>query len=383
MARRKPVTEDDETEPITQEDIDFFDFTEEIGPQISSIDIFKINKDGSRPQCERVTVDVLKADPYEYLRATWGAGKYWLQFKGADRRVKSSKTIDVAARVDAPQNGHGQPNGPDKSADMLREHLQFMQQQNAKQETMLMGLITALAGRPQPTAPDPSAMLTAVVTSFATLKNAAAPPDPLAQIKPVIELVKELQPEASGGDSWAGVARDVGKGLLEVFAKPSGQPVVIQPAMPMATMQPIPARIVPAEVATSPGARENPPVSTDPNASRQHWLRVGIDYLKQKSALAKDPENYVDWALDNLEEPPCGAIHATIREGATIEHLLAFDPEIAQNPAHVQWFTAFLAKYHEALADMDAPLVDAGAGRDVGNAPGHADVSIEGASGRS
>ena len=330
---------DDVMETVSaSEELDFVEFLDDIGPSISFIDIFKFQRDGSRPQCERVSMDALREDPYEYLRTTWGPGKYWLQFKGSDRTIRKAKTLDVVARADPPAaaaNGHG------AAADILQQHLQFMQQQNAKQETMLLALVNGLAGRPAQPSADPAAMLTAVVGAFAALKEASGDGDIVKRLKPVLELAKELQPGGDNGDSWAGVARDVGRGLLDVMnARPSAPAVVEQP------------RIEPPHQVALPRAEESM------ERTQQDWLRVALEYLKQKATLGKPPINYVDWVLDNLEEPPCAAIHSAIRQGATLEHVFAFDPEISQNAAYVRWFAGFYNEFKRALADEANPPVD-------------------------
>lgn len=70
----------------------------------------------------------------------------------------------------------------------------------------------------------------------------------------------------------------------------------------------------------------------------QKWIAAQLAFLKSKAQAKKDPEAWIDYILDNDEEPGCRAIITALSLGATFENLLAFDPEIAQNPELLAWF---------------------------------------------
>jgi len=365
MARRNTRTtaKDDELDlETTQDELDLFTFLDEIGPSAAVVEIFQMRRDGSRPHCERVTMDVLREDVYEYLRANFGAGKYLLQFKSADRRIIKSKVVEVAARASqAPAaNGAAATAGDDK-------HTQFMREQMAHQQTLLTALIGGLAQRPIPDIklPDPAAMLTAVCAAFATIRG-EQPKDAdwLSKVKTVIEIANDLKTDPKD-DSWPGIVRDGVKEVVGAFrGQPAALPAATIPATASAMFQPTPApNPAPAPAETASGGH-----------SFQDMLRVALEYLKQKAKLGKDPEIYVEWIFDNPEEEPCAAIRAAVEQGATVEHLLRFDPEISQNPGHVLWFRKLHSGIVQTIADentSDAVDTERPAGN-TGDAGGHA-----------
>ena len=89
MARSKKVAEELEFPEPSREDFDLEEFLDTVGPGTSVIDIFRVKTDGSTPRVGRVTLDVLQEDVYGYLAETFGTGKYDLQFKGSDKRIKA------------------------------------------------------------------------------------------------------------------------------------------------------------------------------------------------------------------------------------------------------------------------------------------------------
>jgi len=321
---------------VTQDEIDLFEFMDEIGPSVAVVEIFQMKKDGSRPHCERVTMDVLREDVYEYLRSNFGPGKYLLQFKGADRTIQKSKVVEVAGRP-----GASIAAGLAPAAAGQEQHLQYLREQNAQQQTLLTALISGLAQRPIPDfkLPDPAAMLTAVAAVFSTIRGNGND-DWLEKTKTVIGIAKDLQPSEKGEDSWPALIRDVGKEVVGAMRTPQ---------------LPAPAQ-EPNALAENPdrrpaGSTFPAPAALPPENSFEGWLRSAIGYLKQKAQLGKDPEIYVNWVFDNPEEPPCSALRAAVERGGTVEHLLQFDKEIAENPLHVLWFKKLHAGIVRAIQD--------------------------------
>jgi hypothetical protein len=370
---------------LTEEDFEFEDFLDELGPEISTVSIFRVARDGSREHVDKVSLSELIADVYGWLRENCGTGKYQLYFRGADRRYRGAKTVSVGERK--PANGAqlaGAGNGHSTS------HQEWMEKQFALQQQFITGLLASLKApdvgsllsgiaqlAPKPLAqPDPSAMLTAVATVFANLRGPQKDEDWLQRAKTIIELAKDLQPESAGGDTVWSVVKDVGKEVVHRLGPgaPGGNkgpgengalPVATTTVIPPTNRPPAHAVIEnPADVAlateivspvVSPADSAAPaaPVPTMPavnlpqNAS--DWLRVGLAYLKEKARLFKEPDIYVDWLFDNIEEPQCKAIVASIREGATMENLLQFDPEIAQNEGLRTWFQRIYDGVHADL----------------------------------
>jgi hypothetical protein len=88
-----------------------------------------------------------------------------------------------------------------------------------------------------------------------------------------------------------------------------------------------------------------------------------ISALKEKAKLGKNPEFWAEYIITNEEEPGCKALLYVIDNGATFEHLLTFDPEIAQNPQLTFWFR----KVYDGLRSDDGNVDTAGKGGDAGN----------------
>jgi hypothetical protein len=124
-----PIEPPDDDEQI---DLDLYDFLGSLGPGIASIDVFRMNRDGSRPHVDRITMDAIREDVYSYLRSL-GAGKYLLQFMDANRRYKKSKVIEVADKG-TPAPAAPVHNGSNDTLGFLREQL-------AQQQTLLLALI--------------------------------------------------------------------------------------------------------------------------------------------------------------------------------------------------------------------------------------------------
>jgi hypothetical protein len=70
---------------------------------------------------------------------------------------------------------------------------------------------------------------------------------------------------------------------------------------------------------------------------------VQISLFKEKAKAGKDPGFWIDYVFENAEEPGIQAITYAIREyhikqNIPFDNLLAFDPEIAENPQLLVWF---------------------------------------------
>ena len=57
----------------------------------------------------------------------------------------------------------------------------------------------------------------------------------------------------------------------------------------------------------------------------------------------------IDWMMENPEEPQWAAILGSIKQGATFEQLLQFDPEIATIPTLHAWFSTLYNGLHEEI----------------------------------
>lgn len=350
---------------------DLYTFLEEVGTGISTVDIFRLNKDGSRPHVDRVTLDALKDDVYGYLR-TLGAAKYLLQFKSADRLIRKSKVIEVAGGVS--------PNGVGViPASGGFDHVQFMREQMAQQQTLLMTLISTMGNSSK--GPDLSFLsgvlkppdITPVVTLLAAMIGKKDEGGGLALAQTIVKMSRDLAPDGGKDESWLSVIRDVGGKVVDNIGSTLRQPVALLPAgnpigdprFPTGT-----AVRTPQEPVVETGG--NPTVT---RANFAAYLGQALVYLKTKAAAGKDVETIADFIVENVEEPHWTAVLGVIEQGATFENLLEFDPSIGQDPKLTAWFRSLYNELRDSIAN---PVDSAGKGRNPDNPGNNAAAGAEG-----
>src|SRR5438128_711367 len=96
--KTKPKPLVDPEEFLTPDDIDFEDFLDELGPEIATVSIFRVLRDGSREHVDKVPLGELMSDIFGWLRENCGIGKYQLYFRGEDKRYRGAKTVIVGER---------------------------------------------------------------------------------------------------------------------------------------------------------------------------------------------------------------------------------------------------------------------------------------------
>lgn len=367
---------------LTNDEIDIEDFLAEWAPGTAVVEIYQCMKDGSRPHQERVGIDILRTDLYGYLREHFGAGKYQLQFKDAQRRIRKTLTVDVAAGKPIAPNG-----GTSNTAFNEQLILALIASNRPPQlpppidmgalMTGLAAIMTAL----KPVAPgtDPAAMLQAVSSTFSNLKSAAGDTDNwMDKVQKLVTIARELNPGEGGGDTWPSLIKDIGGKVLEGLkpgagAQPNGRPPQIV-ARPVTVVPTIPAGAMPVHQPVTEEQSVDVPTEDTPDMLREKWLRAQLAFLKQKALAGKDVEFWVDYILENQEEPGNQAILYAMDQGATFQHLLTFDAEIGKNPVLAGWFQQFYESLHAALIeDMDSP----GKGGNAPDTPGNAKPSPE------
>jgi hypothetical protein len=371
MATRKPKN-DDVLEELYPSQFQIEEFMEEWSPQASIVEIYQMMKDGSRPHQERVGIEILKEDLYGYLRQNFGAGKFHLQFKDSNRRIVKGLTVDVAAgrtsMVPLPIPATG-GNG-DYLKELVIALIASMKPTPLPPPpdigAMLAGIGAIMTAVKPATTTDPAAMLTAMAATFQQLKPAE---DNVEKALKVISLAKDIGGNGEPREeNFYTLLKDVGKTVVEKLA-PSGNGQQ-RPAIPPGAV-PVVAQI-PTIVETQPVPIR---VEESPDVIMEKWLRAELAFLKQKATAGKDPEAWADYLLDNDEEPGCHAVLNAVERGATMEHLLQFDPQIGENPALRDWFVKFYAELHsELFPDVDTP----GPGGDAADAGGNAKPSPPG-----
>jgi len=290
---------------------------------------------------------------HDIIQKEWGAGSYCIKFILNSKYV-ASRNIEIgeARGSAAAKSQDGKSNG---SVDMV----QFMQQQMLQQQQLLMGMIASMKGPDLGTLlsgiaaigrpPDSAAMLTAVATVFGQLRSAGGDSDWLEKAKNIVSLAKDLSPDG-GGDSWLGVMRDVGIKVIENLKIPAiaGMPVAAPP----------PATDAPMLTTTTSATVDAQPVKHERTQEEimGDWIRLQLNALKKKALNGADTRYWAEYIADNTDEPGCAAVLQAIHRGATLDHLLQFDAEIATNPTLLYWFSKLYEDIHAVLReDMDSP----------------------------
>lgn len=345
MPAKKPKDEDLMLPDPSQDDLDLYDFIEEIGGQISIVDVFRMARDGSMPHIDRVTIDAIREDVYSYLRS-FGPGKYCLQFKSADRQIKRRRTIEVADRNPA-------PGAAPVAATVAPDHVQYLREQLAQQQTLLLALIGNLGGNKGPDLSflagvlKPPDMTPVVTLMSAMLNRKEGGMDGVQLAKTIVELAKDV----GGGDSgkednlWS-VAKEVGGQFFKALppAPPGYDPNAPPPAALPAPVSPGPP---PAPPAAPTQPEENIPMTKE-NFPR--LLAAGIGELKHMARKNRDIDAAIDWVLECAEDTPTwAAVAGAVQQGATFDNLLQFDPEIAQTPQLKDWFSRFYNGLHTEI----------------------------------
>ncbi len=348
-AKRKRTAARETAAPALEHDDDFGD---EVGADIEEffndqdegaiVMVYKIGKPGERDGfLDTLSVSALRNPScQQVIRDTYGAGNFRLKMKAPDlrgvMRWSGSKTITIAEK---PGGSGPAANGrPHSIEDFFREEAHKTQQlllamiSNNKPQQMdlagLAALLTAVNG-----GGGKQTDLAAVVSAFTTLKQSAEPGNGLAQVKDVLEIARSISggPAAAGSDepdtSWPGLI----KGVLGAFSGAAG---AAQPGR----------RMIPASV-NGNGAAAARADDDDEQPSEeemfQQFLAGQLSFLKSKAAANKPVEWWIQYTLENADEVGNHALFTALKGGATFEHLLQFDPEIASNPALRVWFQKF------------------------------------------
>lgn len=346
--RRQPA--DERPEPAD-------DFDEETGADIEQflsgqseqavVYVYKVGKPGERDAfIDTMSMAALQnPGPEQAIRDAFGAGNYRIKLKAPNKRgvlvYAGQKSLTIAERPGGTGNGNGRPHTieeyyrqeSDKTHQMLLAMIAA-----TKPQTLDLGglaaLITAVTGG------NKQSDLGAVVAAFATLKQTADPQTGLSQVKDVLEIAKSISaPAGAGGDpdadpGWPGLIRGA-LSALTGGAKP-GQRRLPAPAG-----------------AGGPGDDDDEQPSED--EMFQRWLAGQLQFIKGKAAANKPVEFWIQYTIDNAEEPGNQAIFAALKGGATFENLLQFDPEIAASPALRVWFQKFYDGLKRSLSPA-API---------------------------
>ncbi len=378
MAKRNPAAELIEATTPTQAEADIQDFLENIGPGETIVEVFRMRDDGRRPNCGKVTLDILMEDCFSYLRDKFGPGRYLLRFKGEDRRyLPKSKVLEVegeAPKVFEPSLlQHPSSSNSNGSSDTM---LTMMMSQMQFQQNMILSLIqngksngpdlTSLISVLKPA--DPMAMLGSLSTMLTALRPTEGKQTSIGETLEVIKTAKELVGDGGSGSSNTDSYLAVGSKLLDTIGKIASNRQASAPQPnPPAESASVRSYVEPAALPSPQPAEPKP----DTEEIMIQWLKVGLSTLKQKARAGKDPDVWIDYIFDNQEEPWCTAILQAMEKGVTLDHLYAFDPEFKDDPV----LSGFIGKVYEGLhaelpnSERGEDVDTAGAGGNVADPP--------------
>ncbi len=370
----QPVEEDLDLRP---DEVDFVDFLENIGDNGSTVEVYRIPRNGDPEWLDVLAFDIIRDGGQQYIRDTYGPGKYKLMFKDSLRKYQGRKTFvlggaPVTAAPAVVNNGAGDP------------RFEFLTAQMAQDRALMFKLIENM-GKGGPTPTDPAAMLTAVVAAFSVLRQGsdpAAPGNPTKQLKETLELLASTKdifgPGEPKEENMYTVVKELGQQFLGRTAGPTAPGRL--PASTVQTLHPgTQFRVTPLRpgangagteaLSSAEGDEVNPKDAVMRETNAVQWIKAGLEYLKTKCKLGKPVELYMDLVWDHQEEPQFAALLQAIGSGATFENLLTFDEEIAQTPGLKTWFEQLYNAIHKEVFE---PMDTSRAGGHQDHAPGNA-----------
>lgn len=323
---------------------------DEVGAFLSSLDdectiyLTRRESNGDRSQCGKYAWEVMKEDPIEFIRKTWGPGRYWVRSRRPGvRHWDTAKTIIIARKPDETPAAHfsATPGTVSSAAEiqiaMLREELQS---QRALTNTLIANLtanrggsdvgqlLSGLGNILKP--PDFAGQFTALMGAVRAAQPAAAaaPQDELARLKGLLEVAKSLGTNGDGEPSWIAIAE---KALEKL-------PALLRPA----AVAPPPITVTPVAPAPAP-VLPQPEIEDDMQKRFIEVLTQAVTTARAQFRAGVKPEDHGRAVWEGRNEPANNALVSAIHEGATIERLVFFVPEIGASAEELAWFHALYA----------------------------------------
>lgn len=331
---RKVVTEyeeEDEQPPQAQwseaeefgEDLQVQSILDGIGPGEIKI---KILKWGPKGKSYCFSLDGGPVDE-DFIQQQFGGGRYHGQIFKNGIYTGNSFELNIADRIANPSMSGGMA---DIQTRMMQQQIDFLKdmvlRNGQQQQTPVGELADALTK----------------VTALTGNGGGGMGEKAVELILKGIELGKAI----GGGkdESWTDVIREaipvVGEMMQQRKQNPGGQPQQ---------------------------ADQTQQVNSLPAAAPDAVIRQGIAYLKGKAITGRDPGLYVDWMIDNAEEPQYQPILHFIltSEFSALEQI---DPEISKQP-YADFFRTMYDGLRSAYSQQDQMDMDTGgSGGDGGNA---------------
>jgi hypothetical protein len=275
----------------------------------------------------------------EYIQSEYGEGKYVVKLHDIDGSYIASKRLNIgpppARQVLQAQADLQRP------AEILgNTQLELLRAELAANRELLARLIDKVGMNHGSSVSE----LTEVLRIAQTMNPVKEPGAVLSQLVDVFKAGLNLG--ASGGapeKSWTDTVKNVLDSIPEVISmlKPPGVP------------------------GAEPGKNlvETAPAQPAPADARLAMLRNGIAYLKSKARAGKDPGLWIDFVVDNLDEPQWADM-ATYLEKPFDEIAQALDPEIML-PIYRPWFEQLFRGLSHAIRERVDTGRPAGNGLDI------------------
>lgn len=298
--------------------------------------IYRIERTGEKAflcKCE------LQYFSEEWLQATYGEGRYIIQAKDEKGVIRGTRTITMGPSNEPKAPTGFQPNPlplpvPDTGGNM---QLQLLMQEMAANREIMLEMIRANNGGGKTGLGD----LVEVIQAMKALQpppaaNGNSMESMLSLLKTGIEIGQTGTVDTSSKGGVMGMIKDalpivgdVIKGFLPQRAPEPGQ----NP----------PATVAPAQLAGLEGI--------DPRTA--DMIRHGISYLKGKVLQGKSPDTWIDFILDNMDDPQWQPFLRFA--GMPYEEFAKIDAELLQVP-YRPWFEHLLKSVQEALAQPQGEI---------------------------
>jgi len=315
--------------PITENDEELRSIAARIGTSAAKASINRMNPKNARWEHVR-SIEPQLVDE-DYIGENFGPGSYLVKFldeKGVyvtGRRVEIGETNPSKPATVSPAGSLPPAGNP------YELQLQMLREDNARQHEMVMALINKNATQSTPGILD---LVKAVASIKEIMPDAANPMrDMQSMIQTLMKGIELGQSQSSDPDSklaWVKVVEHVIEKIPEVAEKLSKGKVG--------------------------GVQQMDP---------QVMLKQGLNYLKGRARLGKDPELFVDFVVENIDDVQNQLLVRLV--AAPFEEIVKLDPEIGQSPLR-EWFM----KLYEGLRDELRITSDSGGPAGNGDYPkGH------------
>jgi len=316
----------------TQEEMEFTDYLESLGPATNQIKIHKF-VEGVRKYCGRAEPATLKIEGEEYILKRWGGGRYYLMSFLNGRYVQDgSRVIEIYEPPEPTRIMNAQASDTSESR-LLREEIQ-------RQHEMVLRL---LESQKAPAAQGPS--LVDLVAALGSMKSLVPPAPGLDSILPGLVGLMKFAKEAVTSDSGSsGSFGTIVEGALKAI------PLIMGGLSGMK-----------ANNGASAEVQGQEPVTLNSEQAEKKMLGQAISRLKDEANGGMDPDLVVAWISSHMEDPGYRNM-AVILLNRQFESLFLVDADLEKEPLRT-WFKKVYDELRKVMIDdnpSQEPTVDAG-----------------------